>query len=220
MARTVSLKAQRRSAVGRHRVRRLRAEGKIPAVLYGRKGHVALEINATELVAAFHGRGTEKVLIDLQVEDGGSSQQKLAFLQAIQEHPLTDRILHVDLHELSADEKIHTEVEVHPLGDPVGVRTGGGLLQAPIRHLRISCLPHDLPESIPVSVEALDVGQSIHVGDVPPPAGVEFLNPKDQVLFTVTAPQVEEAAAAEEAKEPELVRERKEAEEAKEEAKE
>ncbi|WP_242529286.1 50S ribosomal protein L25 [Methylacidimicrobium sp. B4] len=216
MARTVSLKAQQRSAVGRHRVRRLRAEGKIPAVLYGRKGHVALEISALELVEAFHGRGTEKVLIDLQVEGGEGSQQKLAFLQAIQEHPLTDRILHVDLHELSAEEKIHTEVEVHPVGDPVGVRTGGGLLQAPIRHLRISCLPHDLPESISVDVEALGVGETIHVGDVAPPAGVEFLNPKEQVLFTVTAPQAEEAPTVQEAKEPELVRERKEAEEEKE----
>ncbi len=215
MARTVSLKAQPRSAVGRHRVRRLRAEGKIPAVLYGRKGHLALEISALELVEAFHGRGTEKVLIDLQVEGGDGVQQKLAFLQAIQEHPLTDRILHVDLHELSADEKIHTEVEVHPVGDPVGVRTGGGLLQAPVRHLHITCLPHDLPESISVDVEALGVGESIHVGDVTPPAGVEFLNPKEQVLFTVTAPQAEEAPTAQEAKEPELVRERKEAEEEK-----
>ena len=218
MARTVFLQARARSAVGRHRVRRLRAEGKIPAVLYGRKGHVALEINSQELVAAFHGRGTEKVLIDLQVDDGKNSEQKLAFLQAIQEHPLTDRILHVDLHELSADEKIHTEVEVHPIGEPVGVRTGGGLLQVPIRHLRISCLPHDLPESISVDVEALGVGQSIHVGEVTPPTGVEFLNPKDQVLFTVTAPQTEETPAAQEAKEPELIREGKEAEEEKAEA--
>ncbi|CAB4243448.1 50S ribosomal protein L25 [Methylacidimicrobium sp. AP8] len=210
MARTISLKARERSAVGRHRVRRLRAEGKIPAVLYGRKGHMALEIHAVDLLAALHGRKTEKVLIDLKVEGEEGEQQKLAFLQAIQEHPLTDRILHVDLHELSTDEKIHTEVELHPVGEPVGVRTGGGLLQTPIRHLRISCLPHDLPESISVNVEALDVGQSIHVGDITPPAGVEFLNPKDQVLFTVTAPQTEEAAATQETKEPELVRERKE----------
>lgn len=218
MARTVSLKAQQRSAVGRHRVRRLRAEGKIPAVLYGRKGHVALEINARDLVEAFHGRGTEKVLIDLQVQNGEGSEQKLAFLQAIQEHPLTDRVLHVDLHELSADEKIHTEVEVHPIGEPVGVRTGGGLLQTPTRYLRISCLPHDLPESISVDVESLGVGQSIHVGEVTPPAGVEFLNPRDLVLFTVTAPQTEEAPTAQEAKEPELVREKKGAEEEKEES--
>ncbi|MDD4933099.1 MAG: 50S ribosomal protein L25 [Methylacidiphilaceae bacterium] len=213
MARTVLLKAQQRSAVGRHRVRRLRAQGKIPAVLYGRKGHVALEIGALELVEAFHGRGTEKVLIDLQVEGAERPEHKLAFLQDVQADPLTDRILHVDLHELSADEKIHTEVEVHPVGDPVGVRTGGGLLQAPIRHLRISCLPHDLPESIAVDVEALGVGESIHVGDVAPPAGVEFLNPKDQVLFTITAPQTEEVPSVQEAKEPELVRARKEAEE-------
>lgn len=218
MARTVSLKAQQRSAVGRHRVRRLRAAGKIPAVLYGRKGHLALEISALELVEAFHGRGTEKVLIDLQVEDGEGSQQKLAFLQAIQEHPLTDRILHVDLHELSADEQIHTEVEVDPVGEPVGVRTGGGLLQTPIRHLRISCLPHDLPESLPVDIESLGVGQSIHVGDITPPPGVEILNSKDQVLFTVTAPQTEETPTVQEAKEPELVKERKEAEEEKEES--
>ena len=213
MARTVSLKAQQRSAVGRHRVRRLRAEGRIPAVLYGRKGHLALEIGAVEFVEAFQGRETEKVLIDLLVEGTEPSQQKLAFLQAVQQHPLTDRILHVDLHELSADEKIHTEVEVHPVGEPVGVRTGGGLLQVPLRHLRISCLPHDLPESILVDVEALGVGESIHVGDVAPPAGVEVLNPKDQVLFTITAPQTEETPTVQEAKEPELVRARKEAEE-------
>jgi len=213
MARTVSLKAQQRSVVGRHRVRRLRAEGRIPAVLYGRKGHLALEIGAMEFVEAFQGRGTEKVLIDLLVEGSEPSQQKLAFLQAVQQHPLTDRILHVDLHELSADEKIHTEVEVHPVGEPVGVRTGGGLLQAPLRHLRISCLPHDLPESILVDVETLGVGESIHVGDLTPPSGVEVLNAKDQVLFTITAPQTEETPTVQEAKEPELVRARKEAEE-------
>jgi large subunit ribosomal protein L25 len=74
-------------------------------------------------------------------------------------------------------------------------------------------LPHDLPESILVDVETLGVGESIHVGDLTPPSGVEVLNAKDQVLFTITAPQTEETPTVQEAKEPELVRARKEAEE-------
>jgi large subunit ribosomal protein L25 len=212
MANTIALKASVRSGIGRYSVKALRSKGEIPGVIYGKQGTQPIRLNTKELTRALHSASSENVLVDLQLSDVNDAkpQAKFVFLQDVQHDFLKDTIVHVDLHEIAPDEEIHVEVNILEQGEPLGVRVGGGLLETPLRRLRVACLPKDLPESIIVDVTHLEIGQAIHVGELTLPAGVTALNPKDQPVAAVHAPKVEEeptkAAAA---TEPEVLKEKK-----------
>src|SRR5262249_17398772 len=127
-------------------------------------------------------------------------------------------VLHVDFHAVSADEVIHSEVPLEPVGIANGVKNMGGLLEQSLRSLAIECLPRDLPDVIKVDVSALDIGNSIHVREIQLPSGVTTKVQQDLTVFSVLAPTVEEepaaAATAEAAAGPEVIREKKEEPEA------
>jgi large subunit ribosomal protein L25 len=195
MAKAIGLKAVGRSAKGRGPVGRLRRSGRVPAVLYGKRIEtVALELGERELNVAIHGSSSENVLLELSLDVGGKNSTTTAFVQHVQHDPLSGRILHVDLHEIAADEKLKAHVPVKPSGEAIGVKTFGGILEHILRDLHVECLPKDLPDSITVDVSHLNVGQSIHVREIAAPAGVLFLNSSDVVVFAVAAPKVEEEA--------------------------
>ncbi len=213
MAKQMKLKANLRTESGKSLVKRLRASGVVPAVIYGPHTQpVSVGVGATELEDLLHHASSENVLVDLQIEEAGQTKNRLALIQEVQHHPVTDAVLHVDFHELSATEKFRTVVPVRALGEPEGVKTGGGVLEYVMRELHVECLPKDLPDMVEVNVEALQIGQSIHVRDVKPPAGVTFLDDADQPVFIVVAPVVEEEAPAEGAElaEPEVIGAKKE----------
>src|SRR6266480_3002406 len=113
-------------------------------------------------------------------------------------------IVHVDFHAVSMDETIQAEVPLEPIGTPNGVKTFGGLLEQSLRAVAIECLPGDLPDRITVDVSQLNIGDSIHVRDIPFPSGVTAKVPADLTGFSVLAPVVEEepAVAAAEAAAP------------------
>jgi large subunit ribosomal protein L25 len=87
-------------------------------------------------------------------------------IQEVQHHPYEDTVLHIDFHEVLATEKLRTRVPVRPVGEPAGVKNGGGVLEYVMRELHVECLPQDLPDVIEVNVEKLEIGQSIHIGDI------------------------------------------------------
>ena len=197
MAQKVQLKAKTRAEIGKGAVKRMRSQGAVPAVIYGAHSKpVNLTIGAEELEKALHGATSENVLVDLTVEEGGKTNKHLALIQEVQHHPYEDTILHIDFHEVVATEKLRANVPVRPIGEPAGVKTGGGILEYVMRELRVECLPQDLPEVVEVNVEVLEIGQSIHVGDVTPPKGVTLLDDKGQTVFLVAAPITEEELAA------------------------
>jgi large subunit ribosomal protein L25 len=175
-----------------------------------------LELNGREIAEALHGSSSESVLVDLMVEtEGGTTTKKMALIREVQHDPLRDTIEHVDFHQVEENKKLRVEVPVHEIGEAVGVRTGGGILDHALRALRVECLPKDLPERIDVDVSALEVGQAIHVGEVKLPAGVTVLNAKELPVFMVLLPTVEEEVkpGAEGAPtEPEVIREKKDVE--------
>ncbi len=219
MAKRLGIKAKVRAEIGGRRPHRIRASGRVPAVLYGAGSSQALELNGREIAEALHGASSESVLIDLTLEgEGGVTTKKMALIREVQHDPLRDTIEHVDFHAIEENKKLRVEVPVHELGEAVGVRTGGGILDHNLRTLRVECLPKDLPERIDVDVSALEVGQAIHVGEVKLPAGVTVLNTKELPVFMVLLPKVEEAptpeGAAAAAAEPEVIRQKKEGEEA------
>ena len=195
MAKQVQLKVKMRSESGRGPAKRMRGTGLIPAVVYGpHTKPLSLAIDEDELDKALGHATGENVLVDLLVEDGGDTKNRLALIQEVQHHPYEDTILHVDFRELSATDKFRTVVPVRATGEPAGVKTGGGVLEFVMRELHVECLPKDLPEVIEVNVEKLEIGQSIHVGDIAAPSGVVLLDQKDQAVFIVAAPIAEEVA--------------------------
>jgi len=216
VSKRLGIKAKVRSEIGGRRPRRIRASGRVPAILYGSGTAQALELNGREIAEALHGASSESVLVDLMVEaEGGATTKKMALIREVQHDPLRDTIEHVDFHQVEENKKLRVEVPVHEVGEAVGVRTGGGILDHALRSLRVECLPKDLPERIDVDVSALEVGQAIHVGAVKLPAGVTVLNAKELPVFMVLLPTVEEEVkpAAEGATtEPEVIREKKDVE--------
>jgi large subunit ribosomal protein L25 len=197
MAQKVQLKAKTRAEIGKGAVKRMRSEGVVPAVIYGAHTKpMNVAVSVEELEKVLHGATSENVLVDLQVDEGGKMNSRLALIQEVQHHPYEDAILHIDFHEVLATEKLRTNVPIRPIGEPAGVKTGGGVLEYVMRELRVECLPQDLPDVLEINVEKLEIGQSIHVGDITPPKGATLLDDKGQTVFLVAAPITEEELAA------------------------
>jgi large subunit ribosomal protein L25 len=217
---SVPLNAFPRTATRRAGVKVLREKSKrVPAVIYGRHAPPQnLELNKVEIDNLIHHSVSENVLVDLVVKDDARAK-RLALVQDVQHHALSGSILHVDLHEVAENEKVTVLVPVEPTGEAVGVKTGGGTLEHVLFKIKVRALPKDLPEQITVDVTALDIGKSIHLSEITPPANVEFLGDKKVVVFSVAAPVTEEqeTAAAEAAAaatgEVEMIKEKKEGEE-------
>lgn len=212
---SVALTAHPRTVAKRNKVKQLRANGRIPAVIYGRHGQPqSLELVAKEFKDLLHHAHSEHLLVDLSV---AGSAKRLALLQEVQHHPVSGQVLHVDLHEVKENEKVTITVESEAIGVAVGVKTGGGVLEHVLHHLKVRAFPKDLPEAIEVDVTALEIGKAIHIGDIKAPAGVEILGDKELSVFAVAAPLTEaqetaaaEAAVADAAKQPEMTKEKKE----------
>ncbi|MBM3861701.1 MAG: 50S ribosomal protein L25 [Verrucomicrobia bacterium] len=213
MAKQVQLKAKTRTETGRGPVKRLRSTGVVPGVVYGRNTKpLSVTVDIEELGDVLAHAIGGNVLVDLKVETDGKTVERLALIQEVQHHPVRDEVLHVDFREVSATEKMRTTVAVRPVGEPAGVKTGGGTLEFVVRELNVECLPKDLPDVIEINVEQLEIGQSVNVGSLTPPAGVTLLDPKERAVFTVAAPMAEEVEATAEAGpgEPEVIGEKKE----------
>jgi large subunit ribosomal protein L25 len=213
MAKQVQLKAKVRTETGKGPAKRMRSSGIVPGVVYGRNTKpLSVTVDLEELGDVLAHATSGNVLVDLEVETEGKTIEHLALIQDVQHHPFRDEVLHVDFREVSATEKMRTTVSVRPIGEPAGVKTGGGTLEFVLRELNVECLPKDLPDVIEVNVEKLEIGQSLAVGSVTAPAGVTLIDPKDRAVFTVAAPMAEEVEATPEAgpAEPEVIGEKKE----------
>lgn len=205
MAEAVVLTAQDRTQHGTHVARRLRKNGKIPAVLYGHKeATVPLSLSRDELYKAVR-HGVR--LVDVKQGD----KMEKALIREVQWDPLGHDILHVDFARVSMDERIEVDVRVELRGTCPGV-TAGGVLNQPLHTLKIECLAIAIPESIRVNIAALQIDQAIHVKELTLPEGVQVLNDPEAIVVQCAQKVVEEAAApgipgapSAEAAEPELI---------------
>lgn len=210
MAKQVKLTAERRTALGRSAVRKLKAAGSVPAVMYGSKDKPeALQVSRRDINALLSHAAGENILVELEIE----GKNRLALVQEVQHAPLGGAVLHIDFHAVSQDEVIEADVPLEPMGTANGVKNMGGLLEQSLRTLAIECLPRDLPDVIRVDVSELNIGDAIHVREIQLPSGVSTRVQPDLTAFSVLAPTVEEepvAATAEAAAGPEVIREKKE----------
>ncbi|HEV8598824.1 MAG TPA: 50S ribosomal protein L25 [Gemmatimonadales bacterium] len=212
MARQATLEASPRERAGKGVARSLRRAGKVPAVIYGRgREPEALAVDTTALTRLLTEIAAATTLVDVTVE--GRPPVK-ALIREIQRNPVRPAdIIHLDLYEVHADEKISVEVPVHFVGVPEGVRNFGGVLDQTMHALAVKVLPTDIPEHLEVDVTALNIGQSIHVGELSFPK-LEIMSDARATVCTVVAPRAEEVVAptaeVEAVAEPELIRKPKE----------
>ena len=212
MANQVKLSARPRVEAGRNAVGKVRARGGIPAVIYGGKDAARnLEVDKKDIENLLSRAVGENILVELEIRDGGKSSNRISLIQEVQHHPVRGEIIHIDFHAVSMTEEIDAEVVLEHEGEPVGVKTFGGLLQQNMRSLPIRCLPQNLPDIIIVDVSGLNIGESLHVRDIKLPAGVVAVPDEDLTVFLVSEPTVAEepAVAVEETVAPEVIKEKK-----------
>jgi large subunit ribosomal protein L25 len=212
MAQQVKLKAEKRTVIGRNAIKKIKKEGLVPGVIYGSQAEpIALQVESRALTNVLAHASNEHVLVELEIADDGQSSTRLALIQEVQHHPLKRQLLHVDFHAVSATEKITSEVPIEAFGDPIGVRTFGGLLEYSLRSLEVECFPQDLPDIIRLDVSNLNIGESLHVRDIPLSSGVEALTDADLTVVSVVASRVGEEVVetAETPTAPEVITEKK-----------
>lgn len=196
---TAELKARLRKETGKGPGRRIRAAGNVPGVLYGEGNDpVVLEFSFKDFYHVTHTRAGSNVILDLKI-DGSPRGECKAIVREIQYHPVRRDVLHVDFQEISMAKQVHVSIPVLVVGEPLGVRTKGGVLEVLQREVEVSCLPADIPENLPIDVNELDVGDSLQVRHLSFEMG-EIIDEPDTTIVTIVAPTVieEEPEAAEE----------------------
>ena len=208
MAQQANLQASTRSDTGKGAARTLRRQGKIPGVIYGHNRQAEpLVVDTAALNKMLVGISAGTTVLDVVVDGRPAVKALIREIQRDSVKP--SEILHLDLYEVRADEKVTLSIPIHLVGIPDGVRNFGGVLDHVLRELEIEVLPVDIPEHVELDVTALTIGHSLFVRDLKIEKA-EILNDPDTPVCTVVAPRAEEAPAPVEEvaapTEPELIR--------------
>jgi len=201
----VSLAVEKREIMGKGPAKKLRSAGKIPAVIYGQgEKSVPLVIDEKMFHAILHSHHGENVIFEIQIP--GRKTGLKAILREVQHQPVSGEILHIDFQHISMTKKITVQVPVSLIGTPEGVKNKGGILEHILYELEVECLPGDIPEHIEVDVSYLDVGDSVHVSDIPV-TQLKILTDLERSVATVVPPTIIKAPVEKEELEEELIEE-------------
>jgi large subunit ribosomal protein L25 len=183
---------------GKNEARRLRAQGRIPAVLYGaRKDAVAVSVDPKQIQRILHSESGHNTIFDLKV--GGESTK--AMVIDWQHDPIKGHLLHIDLKRIAMDQKIRVSVPIHLVGEAPGVKTQGGIMDQVLREVEIECLPGDIPSHIDADVSKMEFGHVLRVSDLPHDGKIKFITDEQQAIAHVTAVKEEVVATPEAAAE-------------------
>jgi len=210
----IFLNAQPREEIGRAKVKDLRSQGFIPAVVYAEgKESLAIKVSHHELLQLVHQHRIEGIVINLKIKDDKKQKARPCLIKEIQYDPVHDDIIHVDFNEISLTQEIKVNVPVVAKGESVGVKQEGGSLEHILWEIEVECLPTNIPKNIEVDVTQLKIGDSIHIKDLILPSGVKVLNDPGAIVLSIAAPMKEEVPVApvegEEIQEPEVIKEKK-----------
>jgi large subunit ribosomal protein L25 len=178
-----------REGRGKGSARKLRAIGRIPAVIYRGGGSTPVELNKKEISRVIQSAGTRH-LVTLRFpakENDQDEQTKLAIMKQVQRDPLTEEILHVDFFEVAMDKASIFRVPLEIVGISVGVKAGG-MLQQSLSELEVRCLPSAIPDNIRIDISSLEIGQSIHFKEVDLGEGVSRGTEENLVIVSVVPP--------------------------------
>jgi large subunit ribosomal protein L25 len=203
----LTLEVSRREGTGKELAKKLRQDGKVPAVVYG--GHresVAITVDRKTVSELIH-KSEHGIRSIFLLKMAGSDQQRHAMIKDVQIDPLTRRMKHIDFVRVVMDEKIKVTIPVHVTGTAKGVKTGGGIIDFQVRELHIECLPNAIPDSIDIDVTPLDGHEYYRIKDLKLPEGVKVLDDEERVVVGVAYAKVEAEPTAEAAvAEPEVIK--------------
>jgi large subunit ribosomal protein L25 len=191
MATDTKLEAALRTGTGKGVARKLRAAGRIPAVVYGgdeQPVHISLDTSAADYL--FRNISVDNTIVDLDVEGEKESIQTL--VREIQTHPWKATLIHVDFLRIQKGVAVELDVPVHLIGTPEGVKNEGGVLDQIIHDLAIRCIPSKIPEFIEVDVSHLALNEVMHISDVAFEEGVEVMIAQDRTICAVSMPRAVE----------------------------
>ena len=203
--------AELRTETGTWAAKRLRKQGLVPAVIYG-KGIDAqpIQVEARSL-AQFLRSGHVGVLVDLQIQGGNDQRTETVMVRELQRDAITGQLLNVDFHRISLEEEVTTAVPIHLVGEPEATKRAG-ILEQLLREVQVTCLPTAIPDHLEVDISSLDIGDTVHADALQAPEGVTLQVDPEEPIAVMAAPRIAEevappAAEEEEAEavEPELV---------------
>lgn len=218
MRKDITIAAEPRPARGKNEARRLRAQMRIPAVVYGAgKDSVAVSVSPKEIEKILHSSSGVNTIFNLDIQGVETTPVMVVDWQ---HDPVKSNLLHIDMKRIDLTKRLHVKVPVHTTGDPRGVKEQGGLYEVVSREVEIECLPDEIPEHFTMDVSELRIGQSLRAGEIPLSGSMKLLSPADLVISHVvatrgSAEETAEAAAGEAAAaaEPEVVKKGKKEEE-------
>ena len=198
------LEVEAREKTGKGAARKLRKDGLIPGVVYGKKiDSTPLIVDPTEL----QNKINQNVIIDLKIKDKDDAQEEIVLIKDYQKDVIKDKIIHVDFQQISMDEKINVSVPLRLTGSSPGVDEGG-VLQQLLKEIEIEALPDDVPGNIELDISELDVGDSLQVDDLEVEENIDIVESLEEVIVTVVTPTEEpeeEIELEEEFVEPEVI---------------
>ena len=203
----MAIKTMMRETFGKGVVKKMRKNGFIPAVIYGKSLNLSIKLPYSAVKALKSIHFSESTIIDMEIE-GKEGEGVKALIKDVQYNPITDEIMHVDFMQVSMEEKITVNIPVVLKGDCKGVKEGG-VLEQMLWEIEIEALPMDIPDKINLDVSQLGMGDSIHVKDLNLGDSVKIMESPGETIVTVVAKHEEEAAPAEEVeegKEPEVIK--------------
>ena len=217
MRKDLTIAAETRDSRGKNEARRLRAQGSMPAVIYGGSdGPAPVAVDPKELSKILNSKTGHNTIFNLSIGGGETTPVMIVDWQF---DPIKDALLHVDLKRIDLNQRITVKVPVVTQGDPKGVKIQGGIHEVVTREIEIECLPNDIPEQFPVNVSELMIGQSVRAGEIPMSGSMKLISPADAVISHVVSMRAEETPAAETAAEtpaaaePEVIKKGKKEEE-------
>jgi len=225
----IFLEIQPREETGKSKIKVLRKDGFIPAVVYtqGKKTET-VKVPTRDLLRLLHEHRSGSIIVNLKMKgEAKKAKERACLIKEVQYDPVKGDVIHVDFNQISLTKAIKVNVALVARGEPVGVKADGGTLEHLLWEIEVECLPTEIPKELEVDVSNLKIGDAIYVRDIKAPAGVKILNDSAAIVISVSAPAKEEIPVApvegEEKVEPEVIREKKEVpaeEEAQESAKE
>ncbi len=186
----------REGRFNKNAARRVRVAGLIPAVVYGAGlESIAVTVDPKAITKILHSESGHNTIFDLNIEGGAAAK---AMIVDWQNEPIKGKLLHIDMKRIAMDKAMRVSVPVQLVGVPVGVKTQGGILDHVLREVEIECLPNDIPSHIDVDVSNLEMGQAVHISDLPHSGKLKFLGEEDATVahVTVIKETVEDVAAA------------------------
>ncbi|MBW1813157.1 MAG: 50S ribosomal protein L25 [Deltaproteobacteria bacterium] len=193
----IELNADIRQSVGNGPAKALRRDGRVPAILYGPgKDAVMLSVSTSELGNIIKDSSKGQLFVEIVIGDK-AKEKRYAMVKELQTSPVSREILHIDFYEISMDRKIRVNVPVVAVGKSKGVELGG-VLNIIRRELEVLCLPGEIPDAFEIDITDMDVGDSVHVDEIPLMGDVEIQADVNFTVLTIVSPKVEEEPEVEE----------------------